>query len=55
MPVDRACSDIGNLAIDHATSTAIVVDPMTSEYRGILHTSHFATCPDADTHRRKDR
>lgn len=54
MPVDRFCTDHGNLIIDQGSGIAIVVDPMTSEYRGILRTSHFTTCPDADRHRRRD-
>lgn len=52
MPVDRFCSDKGNLVIDRATNTVMTVDPPTSRYRGILHTSHFSTCSDANQHRR---
>lgn len=51
MPVDRACHPAGHLVVNHAERTVIAVDPMTTEYKGILHRSHFSTCPDADEHR----
>lgn len=50
MPVDAAPTDVGNLVV-HGTK----VYPVTVDDRVALkptHTSHFATCKDADRHRK---
>lgn len=50
MPVDWAPSDDGNLIID-GDGVARVID-LLSPKDSPRHKSHFATCPDADEHRK---
>ncbi|MBM0256374.1 hypothetical protein [Micromonospora sp. 4G55] len=55
MPVDVAPSADGNLALAVTAAGAVtcrVVKPELAYGRQDLHKSHFATCPDADRHRR---
>lgn len=47
MPIDARPTDTGNLVLEGTEPTAVYVDPGTG-----THTSHFATCPNADKHRR---
>jgi len=51
MPIDPTPRADGNLVLDYGTPNRVHVDPHSS---GPRHTSHFATCPHADQHRRKD-
>ena len=49
-PLDAAPSDAGTWSlVDHPEHGAVYGPSYTPEGR---HTSHFATCPDAATHRR---
>ncbi|MEV7264663.1 hypothetical protein AB0N38_14035 [Micromonospora aurantiaca] len=55
MPVDVEPSPDGNLALTltgHGTLTCRVVNPAKAFGRTDLHKSHFASCPNADQHRR---
>jgi len=47
MPVDARTTEAGNLVLEGQEPTAVYVDPGTG-----THTSHFATCPHADKHRK---
>jgi hypothetical protein len=53
MPLDPHPRADGNVIVDVATDTAIVLAPGTPMPVGVPRfTSHFATCPHADQHRR---
>ena len=53
MPVDAKPSAAGNLLLDHERGEwrAIVVKNDDTAAENELHTSHFATCPNAARHR----
>lgn len=58
MPVDAQPSETGNVHLDHAKSppTARVLSTMDLDRLPAdtpRYTSHFATCPDHEWHRRK--
>lgn len=56
MPVDAAPVDDGNVLLDRRQdpplATVIGGGPQLWDEPGERHTSHFATCPDSDAHRR---
>ena len=45
LPLDRWCTDKGNLVIDPASRTVFPVQRLSDDYLGIRRTSHLATCP----------
>lgn len=57
MPVDAVPSPDGTLRLVGVPPTAIAVgrtvDLLDTTDDGVRHVSHFATCPNADQHRRK--
>ena len=58
IPLDLEPRDDGNMALAEArvpggAPIAVVIDEaQRARYAGSLYTAHFATCPDADEHRR---
>lgn len=58
IPIDRQPTDDGNVRVTydgHKAHAQVVGKPDLFTADEPRHTSHFATCPNADQHRKKDR